>query len=255
MKESVLARKIGLTGVIILLFTLCLSTSASSQEADTWQHGLSIYGWYAGIDGAVRLPSGAGTDIYVEASDILDNLEMVFMGGYTGRYNKWSFIADIVYMDVGNSANKAIGPAAASMGLDIKSWVLHGGVGYEVVQSDKGNLAVIGGVRYLALDVDVTLGIQGTPLAARSGSEGLLDGIIGMRGQIKLNDKWFLPYYADIGAGGSDLTWQLFGGVGYRFSWGYIDFGYRHLEYDLGDDKVMKDLKLSGPVLGVNFRF
>ena len=26
-----------------------------------------------------------------------------------------------------------------------------------------------------------------------------------------------VPYYADLGAGDSDLTWQLFGGIGYRF--------------------------------------
>jgi hypothetical protein len=61
-----------------------------------------------------------------------------------------------------------------------------------------------------------------TQLTEVSGSEGLLDGIIGMRGYFMLGDNWSIPYYADIGTGGSDLTWQLFGAIGYRFSWGDI---------------------------------
>jgi len=255
MKQSI-AHKIGglATGVIVLL-SLCIPVFVCAQEANTWQNEISIYGWYAGIDGNITLPTGTGTDISVEASDIFDNLEMVLMGGYVGKYNKWSFIADLVYMDVGGSDSRAVGPVTASVGLDVKSWIIHGGVGYDVVQSDNGNLAVVGGVRYLALDADVSLALQSTPIRTGSGSEGLLDGIIGLRGYLTLNDKWYLPYYADIGTGGSDLTWQLFGGVGYRFSWGDIRLGYRHLEYDLGDGKIAKDLKLSGPVLGIGFRF
>jgi hypothetical protein len=41
-----------------------------------------------------------------------------------------------------------------------------------------------------------------------------------------LNEHWYLPYYADIGTGDSDLTWQLFGGIGYMFNWGDIKLGY-----------------------------
>ena len=236
-----------LGGFAILLFFCCVS-SAAAQDADPWQHELTIYGWYAGIDGAVQLPGpfGAGTDITVDASDILDNLEMVFMGNWQSKYNKWSIIADVVYMDVGGSAN--------GVELDLASWVLNGGIGYDVVQADRGTLTLGGGVRYLTLDVDVKAGFQG-PGVEKSDSEGLLDGVIGVSGTINFNENWYLPYHADIGTGSSDLTWQLFAGIGYRFSWGDIRLGYRHLSYDLGDDKVMQDLELSGPILGVGFRF
>jgi hypothetical protein len=255
MKKPI-AYKIGglATGVIVLL-SLCIPISVCAQEANTWQNEITIYGWFAGIDGTANLPTGSGSDISVEASDILDDLEMVLMGGYQGKYNKWSFIADLVYMDVGGSTSRTVGPITASAGLDLKSWIINTGVGYDVVQSDNGNLAVVGGVRYLGLDADVSLALQGTSRRTGSGSEGMLDGIIGLRGYLTLNDNWYIPYYADIGTGGSDLTWQLFGGVAYRFSWGDIRLGYRYLEYDLGDDKIVEDLKLSGPVLGIGFRF
>ncbi len=43
--------------------------------------------------------------------------------------------------------------------------------------------------------------------------------------------------------------------IGSRFGWGDIRLGYRYLYFDLGDDKLMQDLALSGPVLGAGFRF
>ncbi len=76
-----------------------------------------------------------------------------------------------------------------------------------------------------------------------------------MRGVINLNEQWYVPYYADIGTGDSDLTWQALAGIGYRFSWGDIKLVYRYLSYDMDDDKLLKDLDLSGPALGVVFRF
>lgn len=244
-----------LAGAAIIPIAVCFCVFSFAQAADDWQNEITIYGWYAGIDGTTNVPAGSGPDISVDASDILDNLNMIFMGGYEGKYGKWSIITDLIYMDVGGSADKPLLLGAKSVDLDIKSWVVNAGVGYELVQSDRGTLSVVGGVRYLGLDVDIDLGIMGNPLVERSGSDGMVDGIIGMRGYLRLSDKWYLPYYADIGAGSSELTWQLFGGIGYRFGWGDIRLGYRYLSYDLGDDKVMEDLKLSGPLLGVGFRF
>jgi len=255
MKEQRLFKRGSLAGGAITLVALWLSTITSAQAADTWQNEISIYGWFAGIDGTTNVPTGSGPDISIDASDILDNLNMIFMGGYEGKYGKWSIIADLVYMDVGGGADRPVLLGARSVDLDIKSWIVNGGVGYDLVQSERGTLAFVGGVRYLGLDAEVDLGIMGNPLVERSDSEGLVDGIVGFRGNLRLGDNWYLPYYADIGTGGSELTWQLFGGVGYRFGWGDIRLGYRYLSYDLGDDKVMEDLQISGPALGVGFRF
>jgi hypothetical protein len=255
MKDSVATTKYVLTGGFIILLTLCFATFSSAQEPDTWQNEISIYGWYAGIDGAIEFPGGNGPDVSVEASDIIEDLNMVLMGGYEGRYNRWSVIADVVYMDVGDGTNLPGTGGTIGIDLDLKSWILNGAVGYDVIQSTSGTLAFVGGVRYLALDVDVELEYLDAQVTEKSGSEGLLDGIVGMRGYFKLSDNWYIPYEADIGTGGSDLTWQLFGAIGYRFSWGDIRVGYRHLSYDLGDDKMMQDLELSGPVMGVGFRF
>jgi hypothetical protein len=255
MKESVATSKYVLMGGLVILLSLCFSTFSSAQEQDTWQSEISIYGWYAGIDGAIEFPRGNGPDVSVDASDIIEDLSLVLMGNYEGRYNRWSVIADVVYMDVGDGTNLPGTGGTAGIDLDLKTWILTGAVGYDVVQSTSGTFGFVGGVRYLALDADVELELLDVQVTEKSASEGMADGILGMRGYFQLSDNWYIPYHADIGAGSSDLTWQLYGAIGYRFSWGDIRLGYRHLSYDLGDDKLMQDLELSGPVLGVGFRF
>jgi len=244
MKRPRLGYQISMMGTAISLLLFCCVHTAAAQDTNAWQHELTIYGWYSGIDGTVVLPGplGADSDFTVEADDILDNLSMIFMGGWASKKGKWSVIADVVYMDVGASAN--------SVKLDLSSWIISGGVGYDLMQSDGGNLAVVGGLRYLTIEPEVHVGGQ-----AVSKSEGLLDGIIGLRGSINFSENWYLPYYADIGTGGSDLSYNLFAGIGYRFGWGDIRLGYRYLGYEMDDDYVMADMALSGPVMGVGFRF
>lgn len=232
-----------IAGTLALLL-FCSANFATAEDTNSWQHELTIYGWYASIDGTIDVADalGAGQDYSVDASDLIENLQMIFMGGWASKKDKWSILADVVYMDVGDSSN--------NVEFDLASWVVNTGVGYDLVQNDGGNLAVVGGVRYMSVEPKIQIGGL-----EKSQTESLLDGIIGLRGTVNFNKNWFLPFYADIGTGGSDLSYQLFAGLGYRFGWGDIRLGYRYLKFEMDDDALMKDLEMSGPVLGVGFRF
>ena len=248
---------------IILLAFCWANTAVAAQNQDTekWQFDLTLYGWFTDIGGTVNHSGGVvpGGPFDIDVSNIIDNLSMVFMGGFSAHKNRWSIIADAIYLGIGNDKDTFITtrsgiPINANVDLDFSGWILTGGVGYDVVQTDRGTLAVIGGVRYAMVDVDATLSLLRLE-AERSESEGLVDGIVGVRGFFALNEQWYVPYYADIGTGDSNLTWQALAGIGYRFGWGDIKLVYRYLSYDMDDDKLLKDLDLSGPALGVVFRF
>ena len=234
---------------------LCIAAGPVLAQGRGWQNEITLYGWYAGIDGKVQAPTGAESDFDVDASDILEDLELMLMAGYEGRYDRWSVILDFVYLDAGDSADIATGAGTASVDLNVSSYLVNGGIGYDFVQSDRAVAGVVGGVRYLSLDVDYDASVQGAKILSSSKTDSLTDGFVGVRGQVKFNEKWFLPYYADIGTGGSDLSYQLYAAVGYRFRWGDIRLGYRHLGFEMDEDKVMEDLQLSGPVFGVGIRF
>jgi hypothetical protein len=87
-------------------------------------------------------------------------------------------------------------------------------------------------------------------------SDSNWDGIIGMKGNYKLNEKWFMPFHFDVGSGDSDMTWQAFAGVGYKYeNWDLIA-GYRVLEWEFDNAFVgFTDFDLSGPIIGAKFRF
>ncbi len=245
-----------------LLLVFCWVNSAAAQGDDTWQFEATLYLWYTDIGGTLNIPGGAVPDgpFESEASSILDSLEMVFMGGFEAHMNRWSIVTDAIYIDLGNNkettvtAGRGDREVNASVDLNLNSWVLTGVIGYDVVQSDLATLAVVGGARYTMMDVDTTLVLQGLQTNS-SESDDLVDGIVGVRGAINLNEHWYFPYYADIGAGSSDLTWQALAGIGYRFSWGDAKLVYRYLEYDLDDNNLLQDLDISGPVFGIGIRF
>jgi hypothetical protein len=58
-----------------------------------------------------------------------------------------------------------------------------------------------------------------------------------------------------MGTGSSRLTWQGMLGVAYSYKWLGVTLAYRHLYYDEKDDKLIQEMRFSGPALGVTFRF
>ena len=268
MKSTKFIKEASLAATILLLVMFWgVNTSAAKSTTDTadkWQYEFTIYGWLPSLDGTLKydVPPDDGDNVSLDVSDLLDSLNFVFMGNFVAHKNKLSYAADLIYMDVSNSksTNITIGPGegvpvGVHAGLGLKTWVVTGHVGYDVMQKDKSRMAVLGGVRYLDLSADLNYTIGAQTTTSLSGSEDFWDVIVGIKGGIMLNEKWYIPYYADIGTGQSNLTWQLYTGIGYKFSWGDIKLAYRYLEYDQDDDKLLQDLKLYGPQIGIGFRF
>jgi hypothetical protein len=240
-----------------------LAQTESSASQDQWQFSAAIYLWGADLGGQTN----RGSEVEVAFSDLVDNLEMAFMGTFAARKNNWSLLTDIIYMDLGvdNTADLSIPvgpiqvPVTTSVSLDVEAWVLHFAGGYNLYSEGKSRLDLIGGARYLDLDQTMFLELQSLgPGLSRTISESLtsLDGIVGLKGSAALGERWFLPYYIDVGAGESKFTWQATAGIGYRAG-RVVDLAlvYRHLEWDIDSAPIVDDLNFSGPTLGVIFRW
>jgi len=256
MMSAVVASSLALAGGDIAPVEPVVEAPVVVESA--WQNELTIYGWLPTISMDTRWGSTSSSDTSDSMSDIIDDLKMVFIGTYATRYDKWSFVADVMYVDLGNSETGAHTfpggeTVEATVSMDIKSLLFTTGVGYNIVQTDNNILDVVAGVRYMGLEVDLSSDHPRHP--GRSASDDIIDGIIGVRGSYSFNENWYMPYEADIGTGDSELTYQLFAGVGYRFDWGDIKLGYRYLGYEMEDDKIIDNLDLSGAVLGVSFKF
>lgn len=185
------------------------------------------------------------------------------MGLLEARKDKWTLLADVIYLDVSadqnSTANLISRPVTANLDVGLKSWIVTAAAAYAISETDSTRLSLLAGGRYLYLDVDLGFKISAVgpfgPWREKVSDSGhVWDGIVGLRGRTELSDKWYLTYHADIGAGDSDLTWQAIAGLNYRFSKVDAAFGYRYLKWKLNND-TFDDLDISGPYAGVRFSF
>ena len=242
-----------------LAMTACLLVmavpvrAADSRSADEWQFDATIYLWASDME---IKPEGGSTST-ISFSDLLDNLDMAFMGALGARKDKWSLLMDVIYMDVSFIEKGSVKipdqniKTKASVGMD--AWIVTAAGGYNLVDTGKYSLDLLAGARYLATDLPIKYKIGPNELKTTP-SANVWDGIIGVRGKVNLADKWYMNYYADGGTGDSSYTWQALAGLNYKFKKVETGFGYRHLTSHDKDDAI-EDLTIKGPYAGVKFFF
>lgn len=257
----------GLVGFMILGVSVpaAAQNSMTSKDRDGggWKFDSLIYLWGAGIGGK----AANGGDIDIEFEDLIKNLDIGFMTTLGARKGKWSLFGDFIYMDVTAKNDSLVNlpiaggvPAAVFSRVSMKSFISTVGGGYRVKETETFDLDLVAGVRYLyiksRLDFQVTTALAPLNIVRTIGGSGdEWNGIIGVRGKMKLNEKWYLPYYLDVGAGDRTTTWQAYAGVGYKLKRVDLVLGYRHLNWNFDDNVVFSDMNLSGFLLGVKIRF
>jgi hypothetical protein len=111
------------------------------------------------------------------------------------------------------------------------------------------------------LEWTLTGDVGSVPVTDRAGDRRTtlenVDVIVGCKGRIGFGDResWFVPYYLDVGTGGSDLTWQTMAGLGYSLEWGDILVALRYLDYEMAPGTPIKEMTFNGPAVAVSFRW
>jgi len=252
-----------------------LAAQAQSTQ-DDWQLRATIYGWFPGLAGTTEFPAGTGgSSINVNAKDLISNLKMAFMGTFQAQKGQWGGLVDWFYSDIGNTKTLSglsvggrplPGLTTANLSLDVKTSLLTLAGTYGAVQRPEYNMNVVFGTRMLGLKQRLDYTISGDfggiePPVGRSGrvevSPTNWDAIVGASGRWRFGDgqRWFAPYYFDIGTGNSRFTWQAILGLGYSFGWGDVVAAWRYTDYDFKSGEPVQSLTLQGPAVGVSFRF
>ena len=237
-----------------LIFGLVFLVSPPLHAAE-WKHELAPYLWGAAMDGT----SGVGNvvaDVDIGFSDVLDNLELGFMGVYRASRDEYSVTVDTVYMGLGATER---GPGGrVKTDIDIDQLALEVNVGYELEE----RFTIFGGLRYNDLSATVKATGPLDNVESADGDESWVDPIVGAHYSIPLSDVWSLTMRGDIGGFGigSDFAWQ---GVA-TFRWQAsprvgVLAAYRYMDMDYedgnGQNRFIYDMAISGPAVGVVFTF
>ena len=239
-------------GMSLFLVTGLPAMASETAGKDEWQFDGNVYLWGAEIQ--ADLPGGG--DIDISFSDIVDNLDMAFMGGLGARKDKLRLFTDIIYMKLeDDDIDAPYVPSAIDIGVTLEAWIVQPTAAYTVYQKPEYNIELLGGVRYLWLDVDLDISLAGGPSGSGSDDGSNWDGIVGVQGNMSLTDKWGAVAYLDYGTGDSDYTYQALAGLNYQYDSVTGTFGYRHLRWEFEDDTPLENLRVSGPYAGVKFNF
>ena len=265
-----------LAGTILLAAAALMPGAASAQASDPWQFGAQIYLFLPSIDGASDFPpsdSDPGTS--VDVGRLIDTLQFVFMGSLEARKGRWGAMTDVIYLNVGGdesgTRDLTIGDipipvtASAAVNYDLGGWVWMIAGEYTVVSLSAYTMDVFSGARMLEIEQEIGWDLQGDiggiPEAGRTGTSKVgrtnWDAIVGIKGRwrYRAENRWFVPYYLDVGTGESDYTWQTMAGIGYSWQWIETFAAWRYLDYELGEGRPLSSLSLNGPLLSVRFHW
>jgi hypothetical protein len=235
----------------VLMGLLLTSVAMPAQAADTehaadreWKFELTPYLWAAGIDADVTVRN---TTVAVDVgfSDLIDKVDVGGSFLTALQYKRFVGFGQVDYVSMNtDQLDNATGE------LDSDALFATVAVGYQLNGPMKGStIDVMGGVRLLNLDNTLTLNGRGT----FEKSQTITDGVLVVRPSLPLTT-WlrFSPTLA-IGAGDSDLTYELQPELQFRITDNIAArVGYRRVFYDFEGDRGNRfDGSFHGFILGV----
>ncbi len=242
----------------LIAVAILLNATESSAQSDTeWL--VAPYLWYPDI--SLDQSSGGGGGI--SGSDLLSKTDAVGMIRIEAARDRWGLTFDYIFLSIADSRDVAL-PTPPGGNLDVRGDLDLTVIEFAGFYRPSGSET---GINYLAglrsIDADKVLLVTppfGGPSERFEGDNRVTDLMLGARYLHRFNDHWDLTARADLSFGDSEGTFNLLAGLGYRFNDLFaVNLGYRHvnLEYEETDDgaAVTTELTLSGPTLGLLFRF
>ncbi len=242
-----------LSGTVFAEKTLPEMTPES--ENGGWEFAVAPYLWMAGIEGSAgTLPGLPVADVDADFSDILENLDFTLMVAGEARNGKWAVMDDFIYLNLSAGAHVPA-PVSAKAEADIVNMINTLAAAYRVVEEEKITVDVYAGARLWYVDTE--LAIKGGPAAGKTQGDDLwIDPVCGVKMLAELGGNFSLMAGGFFGMGASDEDWSLMSTLNYTVNdLIRVMGGYRHMSVDYEDGGFVYDVELSGPILGLAFRF
>lgn len=258
-----------LPGAVTMLQTETTSTPAhhaATEGGERWHFTIPLGVWPFGIQGPVGV-SGYETDVDMSISDVQNLQDRALGFAFEAGRGKVTALAGAYFLRFEPDAAWATLPNnVAVYGNPRLEWFTAELAGaYQSAVIDPGPRMFVFeplvGVRYTKLQSSIHLEQPAdTSLAKRD--VDWTDAFVGFRAMKSFTDHIGLSFRGDIGAGGSKLTWNAAGAVGYRFPFekSALTFavGYKANGIDFESDKANQfflDQTMVGPTFGVAYSF
>jgi hypothetical protein len=240
---------------VFLIQSGLTSVAAAQEFAPEPDWKISAYLWTAALDGTLGL-GPIEADIDLSFSDLLSDLDIGGSLAVRRDMGSHMLVGDLTYLAL--TPDDQPGPMGSTIGSGLDLTLLAAYYGYKWGQSDRYG-ALLVGARYneLAIDMNVKFDLPTAPEVKVSVAPSFTDIVIGGMFATKLSPKWDMFFTGDIGAGGSNSSWQTQVMFQRRLQSGNrINMGARILSVDFDDTVAGGQLfVLDATITGFMFGF
>jgi len=226
---------------------------ASTKVDEGWHWSVSPYLWFAGIHGTVG-SNGRDVSVHASFSDIFHNLNIGLMGVVEPQYKRFGAPVDFLWMKLSDDKGLPFQVGPTSIKVELNQTMLTPKVSYRIVDGELVKVDGNFGIRYFHLGTTLKFEPSGF-LPSFYQSENWVDYVTGARIIATPAPKIMVTIAGDVGAGGSDLDYQVAGFLGYKVKPNIIlQAGYRYLDVDYRPKSTfVYDTATSGLILGATF--
>jgi len=267
------------SALAILMLVAVVAPQRAGAAADGWTLELTPYFLIPSVEATLGYSApdgspdaGSGPTDWVE---LINAVAMLRVEAGKGR----AFVTfDWMYLDMGNvdSVVRSVSfpdgtvPVGASATLDsdatFDGWTVMMSAGYKVVDDERLDLGLYGGVRTLNLSsglrwqlTAVVTSPGGSYSFPASGAvevqDETWDAVAGVRGSWRFGDRLSAFALADVGHGDGSSSSQWTVGGAWRFETASVELSWRDIRWEGLYAADRGDLHLDGPVIGATFRF
>jgi len=231
-------------------------TQTPKQDKDGWEFSTTSYLWGSSVKSQITTPQGEQVSSKTSFLDLLGDLKFAFMGAAQAKHGRFVMVGDLMYTNLGVSADGHLGPVPLDVREDTKLLITTLEAGYRVVDRGPMFLDLMGGARLTSLKA--SLDITG-PLntVERNVKVSHVAPVLAARFGAPLGGKWSADLYGDVAGFGVSQghQWQLLGTIQYRLSehWQLMG-GWRHLSVKESQRNFDLHVAMDGPIFGVTYR-
>ena len=227
----------------------------AAEDADKCCFRLTPYYWAVGIDGNLKNDeTNDDIDFNQDIGDVTDNLD--FNGSLMLEHNtgNWSNFAAVDYIKTEND-DVDINQAGVELEIETDTLLASAATGYRFGAGGDSWVDLMVGVRYGKIDIEAD--VKNGPGNGVNADDDLVDGIVMLRPGVALGRHWAFSPTASIGAGDSDLVWELAPELVYTNNCCNLEvrFGYRTVNYEIEEGDMEADFSFAGPMVGLGFAF
>ena len=221
--------------------------AAADDEGLDWM--LITYVWGADLTIDVRDES-----VGVDFSDLVNNLEVGFLGHIEAQGDDFGGFADIVFLGVGNTDHRA----SFTIDVDNDTLLVDAALVWSPGEKRLTGFELFGGLRYISNDFEIVADPvpDGPPDIVGGSDSNYADVLLGARYIFPVSDHWRVTLRGDVSGGDTEGTFSVSAHAGYTTGRHTFLAGWRHLEIDLlsGSDEDLT-VEMSGPMIAYGFSF